>query len=146
MPERGITTRERQFVMDRADGRCEYCLSPAAYSPDPFAVEHIVPRSRGGSHRLTNLAYSCQGCNSYKYTSTEAVDPVSGDRVPLYNPRRHAWRDNFAWNEDFTEILGRTPIGRATIVRLDLNRTEVMNLRRLLVLADLYPPKDTLQE
>src|SRR5947208_17182362 len=55
MPERATTTRERRLVVERAGGRCEYCLSPAAYSPDPFAIEHIVPRSRGGSHRPFNL-------------------------------------------------------------------------------------------
>jgi hypothetical protein len=144
MPERRPTARERQFVEERAGGRCEYCLSPVAYSPDPFAVEHIVPRSRGGSHRPANLAFSCQGCNSYKYTSTEAVDPASGERVSLYHPRRDNWREHFAWNEDFTQIVGLTPIGRATIARLDLNRPHVMNLRRLLVAVTQHPPKEML--
>jgi 5-methylcytosine-specific restriction endonuclease McrA len=146
MPERATSARERRLVIERAGGRCEYCLSPFAYCPDPFAVEHIVPRSRGGSHRPLNLAYSCQGCNSYKYTSTGAVDPVSGERVPLYHPRQHAWRDHFAWNEDFTEIVGVTPTGRATIVCLDLNRPNVVNLRRLLAGVNQHPPKETLPQ
>jgi hypothetical protein len=144
MPERAPTARERQIVEERAGGRCEYCLSPVAYSPDPFAVEHIVPRSRGGSHRPANLAFSCQGCNSYKYTRIEAVDPASGERVPLYHPRRDHWREHFAWNEDFTQMVGLTSIGRATIARLDLNRPHVMNLRRLLVAVAQHPPKETL--
>jgi hypothetical protein len=146
MPERATTARERRLVIERAGGRCEYCLSPAAYSPDPFAIEHIVPRSRGGSHRPSNLAYSCQGCNSFKYTSTEAIDPGSGESVPLYHPRRDAWRDHFAWNNDFTEILALTPTGRATIACLELNRPEVINLRRLLVLVAQHPPRETLPE
>jgi hypothetical protein len=146
MPERGTTTRERRLVVERAAGRCEYCLSPVAYSPDPFAVEHIVPRSRGGSHRPLNLAYSCQGCNSYKYTSTTAADPVSGERAPLYHPRQHTWREHFAWNDDFTQMVGLTPTGRATIARLDLNRPNAVNLRRLLVTVNLHPPKETLSE
>jgi HNH endonuclease len=146
MPERATTERERRLVRERAGGRCEYCLSPAAYSPDPFATEHIIPRSRGGSHRPANLAFSCQGCNSFKYNSIEAPDPVSGERVSLLHPRRDAWRDHFTWSDDFTEILGLTPTGRATIARLDLNRPEVVNLRRLLILVAQHPPREMLPE
>jgi hypothetical protein len=146
MPERRTTPRERRQVEERAAGRCEYCLSPLAYSPDPFAVEHIMPRSRGGSHRPTNLAFSCQGCNSGKYTSTEALDAATGERVSLYHPRQHRWRDHFAWNADFTLLMGLTAIGRATIVRLDLNRPHVVNLRRLLITVGEHPPKETLPE
>ena len=144
MPERAAGSRERRLVIERAGGRCEYCLSPVAYCPDPFAVEHIVPRSRGGSHRTGNLAYSCQGCNSIKYISTDAVDPVSGERAPLYHPRQHQWRDHFTWNDNFTQIVGLTPTGRATIARLDLNRPNVMNLRRLLRDIGEHPPPHTL--
>jgi hypothetical protein len=111
-----------------------------AYSPAPFSAEHIQPRSRGGSHELSNLAYSCQGCNNRKYTSTEAVDPATGEAAPLYHPRRHLWSDHFAWEEDSTWVLGLTPTGRATVDRLHLNRWEVVNLRRLLRLIGEHPP------
>ena len=143
MPERAITVQERRLVQERASGRCEYCLSPAAYVPDPFAVEHIIPRALGGSHRPANLAFSCQGCNSYKGADTHAVDPATGQRVPLYHPREHTWRAHFTWNEDCARLLGLTPIGRATIVKLDLNSKGVVNLRRVLARVGEHPP-DTL--
>lgn len=146
MPERATTARERRLVEERAGRRCEYCLYPAAYSPDPFAVEHILPRVRGGSHRPTNLAFSCQGCNSYKRSDIDALDPVSRERVPLYHPRRDDWREHFAWNEDCTRLLGLTPTGRATIVKLELNRLGVVNLRRVLHSTGEHPPKETLPE
>lgn len=146
MPERPTTARERRLVEERARGRCEYCLSPAAYSPDPFALEHIVPRVRGGSHRPSNLALSCQGCNSYKRADVDALDPVSRERVPLYHPRQDNWREHFTWNEDCTRLLGLTPIGRATIAKLDLNRPGVRNLRRVLRDIGEHPPKETLPE
>jgi hypothetical protein len=72
------------------------------------------------------------------------VDPVSGERVPLYDPRRHQWQEHFAWSEACTLVLGLTPIGRATIARLALNREGVVNLRELLRDAGLHPPGDTL--
>src|SRR5712691_1795598 len=40
-PRPGGTRRQKRAVAERARGRCEYCLSPAAFSSDPFAVEHI---------------------------------------------------------------------------------------------------------
>jgi hypothetical protein len=126
-------------VAERAGRRCEYCLSPAAFSPDPFVEEHVVPRSKGGTKHLSNLAYSCQGCNSAKYTHTEADDPRSGRTVPLYNPRIDSWSEHFAWDEDRITLVGRTPTGRATVAALDLNRESVVNLRRLLLLVGEHP-------
>jgi 5-methylcytosine-specific restriction endonuclease McrA len=117
-----------------------------AYSPDPFVIEHILPRSRGGSHRAGNLAFSCQGCNGYKYTATEAVDPVSGEVVPLYHPRRDRWKAHFAWNDTYTHIVGQTPTGRATVARLGLNRPHVVNLRHLLISIAEHPPEATSTE
>ncbi len=146
MPEPAPTSRERRLVEERAHRRCEYCLSPLEYSPDPFAVEHIIPRVRGGSHRPENLAFSCQGCNSYKRADTEGPDPITHERVPLYHPRRDTWREHFAWNEDCTRLLGLTPVGRASIAKLDLNRPGVVNLRRVLRGIGEHPPKETLPE
>jgi HNH endonuclease len=143
MPERAVSIRQRRRVAERAGRRCEYCLSPADYAPDPFVVEHIVPRVRGGQTHLSNLAYSCQGCNNHKYTHTEAVDPVSGETMPLYHPRQDPWWVHFTWSEDRTRIVGLTPIGRAAIERLQLNRTTVVNLRRLLHAVGLHPPPES---
>jgi hypothetical protein len=60
--------------------------------------------------------------------------------VPLYHPRRHRWEDHFGWSEDFTRIIGLTPTGRATVEALLLNRSGVVNLRRLLYQHGAHPP------
>lgn len=140
MPKPRLSQREKETIAKQAGGCCEYCLSQAVFSPDPFSVEHIIPRSRGGENDLSNLALSCQGCNNRKYTSVKAVDPVSGETVPLYNPRQDEWSDHFVWNEDYTLIIGITPTGRATTIKLQLNREGVVNLRRLLVRVNRHPP------
>ena len=75
MPEPRVPAAQRQALADRAGGCCEYCLSQERFSPDPFSVEHIMPRSAGGADDLSNLAFSCQGCNNRKYTSTSALTP-----------------------------------------------------------------------
>ena len=46
-----------------SDGkRCAYC----GVEEVPLEIEHIIPKSRGGTHRLRNLALSCKECNSAK--------------------------------------------------------------------------------
>ena len=60
--------------------------------------------------------------------------------VALFHPRQQVWTEHFAWNEDFTQIIGKTPCGRATIQALCLNRNGLINLRRVLVMAGVHPP------
>jgi len=140
MPEGSLTTQQKELVAERARFCCEYCLSQVAYSPDPFSVDHIVPRVLGGSDEPDNLVYACLGCNGRKFTSHLAIDPVTGQSAELYHPRRHRWSDHFAWSADFSLIHGLTSTGRATVVRLQLNRAGVVNLRRLLRTINKHPP------
>lgn len=137
-----VSEQLRARVAARAGDRCEYCLSPACYATQRLSVEHAAPRAKGGTNAFANLALSCQGCNNHKYNHTEASDPVSGELVPLYNPRHHRWAEHFAWSADTLLIVGTSPTGRATVEALLLNRPGVLNLRRLLVAAGEHPPED----
>jgi hypothetical protein len=116
-----VSTEQRRIVTERAHGCCEYCRSQERFATDYFAVEHIQPRQQGGTTTLDNLALSCQGCNNHKYIKRQARDPVNGELVPLYHPRRDHWQEHFEWSEDFMLLLGRTATGRATINALNLN-------------------------
>jgi len=91
-------------MAERARWRCEYCLSPAAYSTQPFEIDHIIPRSKNGGTTPENLAFSC-GCNSYKSDKTRARDPQTGRTVSLFHPRRQRWLQHFAWSTDALRIL-----------------------------------------
>jgi hypothetical protein len=139
MSSERLPRRLRQRVAERARWRCEYCLSPAAFSTQPFEVDHVLPHSQGGPTTLANLAFAC-GCNSYKGDRTHALDPQTGRQVRLFNPRRQRWARHFAWSEGSLLILGRTATGRATVAALHLNRPELVNLRRLLHLIGEHPP------
>ncbi|HEY9668736.1 MAG TPA: HNH endonuclease signature motif containing protein [Coleofasciculaceae cyanobacterium] len=88
MPESRVTAQQKKAVAERANGCCEYCRSQVRFAIQPFSIEHTIPRSAGGETVLDNLALSCQGCNNHKYNKTEGRDPVSGDTVPLYHPRK----------------------------------------------------------
>jgi hypothetical protein len=137
-----ISSRLRRSVERRAEHRCEYCRCPLAVATEPFAAEHIIPTVRGGATILDNLALSCSGCNGHKYDRTEGYDPVSQSMAPLYHPRQHTWSEHFAWSEDYTQIVGLTPTGRATVEMLHLNREGVVNLRWILFLVGLHPPDE----
>jgi hypothetical protein len=119
-------------------------MTPADFTPDPFSVEHVTPKSRRGGHRHSNLAFACLGCNNFKYNFIEARDPSSGDVVPLFNPREQVWTGHFTWDDTFTRMVGLTPSGRATIVRLQLNRSALRNLRGALYAVGEHPPSHSL--
>jgi len=141
MREPRVTERQRRTVTRRAQNCCEYCGSQADFSQDPFSVEHIIPRSRGGGNDLRNLALSCLGCNGIKSTSTTAVDPITGSEEPLFHPRRQRWTDHFAWTGEFTRVVGLTAVGRATVEKLLLNRPGLVNQRRVLRAQGEHPPR-----
>jgi hypothetical protein len=109
----------------------------------PLSIEHILPRSQQGETVLDNLALACPGCNNHKYNKTHGTDPVTGELVALYHPRKQRWRKHFAWNDDRTLIIGLTPTGRATVETLHLNREGLVNLRRVLYAVGEHPPPET---
>lgn len=48
---------------------CAYCgrsLSYSDYGPSYATIDHIVPRSRGGTNGLQNLTLACLHCNRVK--------------------------------------------------------------------------------
>jgi hypothetical protein len=142
MAEERVTDSVRALVTERARGCCEYCRCQAAYSAQPFSVEHVMPRKRGGGSSEGNLALSCQGCNNHKYTKTQAPDPIGGELAPLFNPRAQRWRDHFTWSHDASVVIGLTPTGRATVVALQINRYPVVNMRRVLYAHGVHPPPE----
>lgn len=139
MPSKRLSRTLRRLVAERAQWRCEYCRSPAAFSTQPFEVDHIIPHSKNGQTVPENLALSC-GCNSYKGHRTHARDLQTGRVVPLFHPRRQRWTQHFAWSEDFLIIVGRTATGRATVEMLHLNRPGLINLRQILRVIGEHPP------
>ena len=94
----------------------------------------------GGQDAEDNLWLSCRLCNEAKGTLTEAVDPDTGERSPLFNPRRQQWADHFAWSNDGTRIIGTTPAGRATALALSLNAELRVRARTLWVEVGWHPP------
>jgi hypothetical protein len=142
MSDKHVPADMRRQVAERARGCCEYCRSQVLYSMDSFSVEHILPASEGGASVPENLAFSCQGCNSHKYRKTQGRDPLTGDSVPLFHPRQQRWSEHFSWDESFSKVSGLTPVGRATMAALHLNREGLVNWRRAMRAFGVHPPEE----
>jgi RRXRR protein/HNH endonuclease len=56
----------REYVLTKWKRECCYCGATGV----PLQLEHIVPRSRNGSDRVSNLALACEPCNLKKGTQT----------------------------------------------------------------------------
>jgi len=60
--------------------------------------------------------------------------------VPLFNPRKNEWSENFEWSADALSMIGITAIGRASVETLKLNREALVNLREITKLTGEHPP------
>lgn len=52
----------KEYVLEKFNRQCMYCDAQHT----PLEVEHIVPKSRGGSNRISNLGLACRPCNQKK--------------------------------------------------------------------------------
>src|SRR6266545_5736572 len=116
-----ISETVRARVRAAAGDRCGYCQSPQHLVLGPLEIEHTIPTARGGTDEEANLWLACRMYNNFKGTQTHAVDPLTGRRVRLFNPRAQRWARHSHWSDDGTEIIGRTATGHATVVALQLN-------------------------
>jgi hypothetical protein len=70
----------------------------------------------------------------------EVIDPLTGDRVRLFNPRSDRWSEHFQWDE--YRLMSLTAVGRATEAVLILNHPRRIKIRRAEELFGLFPPSD----
>jgi hypothetical protein len=130
-------------VRQAAQHRCGYCLSPQHLVMARLEIEHIVPLAKGGTDDEANLWLACPICNGHKSDKTEAIDLETGATLPLFNPRTQVWSDHFSWTDDGLRVVGKTPVGRATVDALHLDVDPVaIAVRSFWVLAGWHPPQD----
>jgi len=56
----------REYLLDKWGRKCAYCGKNTV----ALEIEHIVPKSRGGTDRVSNLTLSCRKCNLKKGNKT----------------------------------------------------------------------------
>lgn len=68
--------KHRMQVFDRDGFRCRYCGISVIDNKDVLLeIDHIIPKSKGGTNNIDNLITSCSNCNRGK-----------GDVLLNYNP------------------------------------------------------------
>jgi hypothetical protein len=137
-PEARIPANLERLVKQRADGRCEYCRLAQAGQEAIFHVDHVVPKAASGATAAENLALACVSCSLRKGARQRAIDPVTGEPAALFNPRTDAWTEHFRW--DGPAVVGVTPVGRATVAALHMNRPLILAIRAEEMARGRHPP------
>ncbi len=56
----------REYLLEKFGRKCAYC----GKTDVPLEIEHIIPKSRGGTNRVDNLTIACHDCNQKKNNLT----------------------------------------------------------------------------
>jgi HNH endonuclease len=134
-----ISSALRDLVRRRANDICEYCRMPQKYYRAPFQPDHIIAGTHGGPTIASNLCWTCFHCNLHKGPNLGGVDPSTGKRIWLFNPRRQKWIRHFRLDGPF--LVGRTAVGRTTVEVLKINDEEYLESRAALITEGVFPPE-----
>lgn len=129
-----------ELVAKDARFQCGYCRCPQQVLPYRLEIEHLQPISLGGTDERDNLWLSCHRCNKLRSNRTQVTDPLTGDEVPIFHPRRDHWNGHFLWEERGLLIVGSTACGRGTVSLLELNDSYHLSARTVWMIAGAYPP------
>ena len=113
----------RQFVRERDGFCCVYCGTTEVDVSSALTLDHVQPRSEGGTNALDNLVYCCHACNEFKgeYWQTEP-------NLRLLHPLFDVLAEHCREQENGT-LLGWTERGINHIRVLHLNREQLVTHR-----------------
>jgi hypothetical protein len=127
-------------VARRARHRCEYCHLPEDASLYAFQPDHVIAIKHGGPTNDDNLAWTCFYCNSYKGACVAGYDPDSARLTRLFHPRSDKWKEHFKRQRG--RIIGTTPVGRTTVLVLNINHPDAIMIREELIADGRLNPRD----
>lgn len=84
VPYQARVALNRRAVFARDNNRCQYCGAAAEN------IDHVVPRSRGGTHTWDNVVAACRPCNARKEDRLLHETHLSLRRPPT-QPRGRVW-------------------------------------------------------
>ena len=112
----------RQYLLEKWGRRCAYCGA----KDRPLQVEHVVPRARGGSDRVSNLTLACAGCNQKKGTQTAEEFGHPEIQTQAKRPLRDAAAANTTrWATYGRLVATGLPVEVGTGGRTKFNRTRL---------------------
>lgn len=112
----------REYLLEKWGRRCAYCGAEGV----PLEVEHIVPKSRGGSDRVSNLALACRPCNQAKGNRTAIEFGHPEVQARAAQPLRDAAAVNATRWAIYRRLLATgLPVEAGTGGRTKYNRTRL---------------------
>jgi 5-methylcytosine-specific restriction endonuclease McrA len=130
----------RRLLETADDHQCAYCQTTQGNTGQPMVLDHIVPEMKGGKTEFANLCFACRRCNEFKGSTTHLQDLVTEEIVPLFNPRQQKWSDHFAWDGQGIHLVGLSPVGRVTVIALNMNNELIIDSRRRWASVGWHPP------
>lgn len=87
-------TRQNLFIRDKKT--CQYCHK--VFAEKKLTVDHVMPLSRGGKHKWTNIVAACSPCNNKKGSKT----PDEANMPLIKKPKEPRWLPGkeLSWSED----------------------------------------------
>jgi len=76
----------REYLLEKWQRKCAYC----GKTNIPLEIEHIIPKSRGGSSRVSNLTIACHECNQAKGNQTAEEFGYPGIQAKAKKPLKSA--------------------------------------------------------
>lgn len=76
----------RRNVFLRDENRCQYCRR--VFTAHQLSLDHVIPRSRGGTTAWDNIVTACRRCNTRKGGRTPGEAGMSLHQIP-FRPTRN---------------------------------------------------------
>lgn len=99
VPYRAGIAVNRRAVFLRDGGKCQYCNAAAE------SIDHVIPRSRGGTHTWENVVAACRPCNSRKRDRLLEETNFVLHRRPI-EPLQRVWLAAFDPLPEWVTYLG----------------------------------------
>ncbi|MFB2977626.1 RNA-guided endonuclease IscB [Microseira sp. BLCC-F43] len=118
----------REYLLEKWNRQCAYC----GIKDVPLQVEHIHPKSKGGSNRVSNLCLACESCNVKKGNRLiqEFLKGKQGLLNKILSQAKRPLADTAAVNATRWELFRRLketgwPVECGTGGRTKFNRTNL---------------------
>jgi hypothetical protein len=167
MSTTNIQATIRQLVIDRAEGRCEYCRSPQLFSSYRYEIDHITAACATIRYKICDISICFQDLAvPIGHANCCIAEKHGGDTVPenlalaclpcnRYKGSDIASLDPVTgeltrlfnprmldwWGNFGVEdgfIVGKTPVGRTTVFLLKFNTAAEVALRQMLMAQGLF--------
>ncbi|MEM6401120.1 MAG: RNA-guided endonuclease IscB [Cyanobacteria bacterium P01_D01_bin.116] len=117
----------REYLLEKWSRECTYCGKKDV----PLQIEHIHPKSKGGSNRVSNLCLACEKCNLNKGNKPveeflkKKPDLLIHIKSQAKKPLSHAAAVNATRNKLVKVLSLLLPTRTATGARTKYNRTRL---------------------